>query len=207
MTSKEGFCSIKAEAVAELTVKDSKFIAHAAPSANQEKAEKYVTVITNKFQDATHNCYAYKIGVGDRCIFRFNDAGEPSGTAGRPILQAIERKKLTHVVVVVARYFGGTKLGTGGLMRAYKSAALAALDKAMIVKYYPQIALRLKFSYQQSKAVHQVLAKYGVQIIESQFKEMIDYLIKLKVLDEKEFVEALNNFTGGKIAIEVVDEI
>lgn len=206
MGSKQGFYSIQAETVAELTVKGSKFIAHASPAATKTMAENYVSTITHKFQDATHNCFAYKIGEGDQSLFRFYDAAEPSGTAGRPILQAIEAKKLTNVVVVVTRYFGGTKLGTGGLIRAYHSAALAALQKAVIVKQYSQSTVRLNFSYQHSNAVQQMLHKYRAQIIESDFQERIDFLVKIKALDESAFVNELKDLTGGKITIERLDD-
>jgi uncharacterized YigZ family protein len=201
MSSKESFYSVEAEASAELNVKSSRFIAHVAPAASREIAEEYVAKISKLYHDATHNCYAYKIGVGDESIFRYYDAGEPSGTAGRPIFQAIEAKKLTNVVVVVTRYFGGTKLGTGGLIRAYHAAALAALDQASIIKQYPQLLLGLDFSYPLTHAIHQILAKFNAQVIESRFDEVVHYLIQFKALDETNFTHELNNITGGKINI------
>lgn len=206
MTAEEGFYSIQAQAVAGLTVKGSKFIAHAAPAATKELAENYFATIAKKYTDATHNCYAYKIGVGDQSLVRSYDAREPSGTAGRPILQAIEAKKMTNVVVVVTRYFGGTKLGTGGLMRAYYSVALAALEKAVMVKEYLQITVHLNLSYQLSKIVQQALEKYDAQIVGSEFQERIDYFVKIKALDATAFVKELKDLTGGKIAIEVIDD-
>lgn len=201
MISKEGFYSVEAEASAEQNVKGSRFIAQVAPAASKEIAEAYVAKISKQYHDATHNCYTYKIGVDDTSIFRYYDAGEPSGTAGRPIFQAIEAKKLTNVVVVVTRYFGGTKLGTGGLIRAYNSAALAALDKASIMKQYPQLLLGLDFSYPLTNAIHQILAKFNAQVIESRFDEVVHYLVQFKALDETHFTNELNNITGGKINI------
>lgn len=208
MSSKErlySFYSIEEETVSELTVKGSKFIAHAAPSATKEIAEEYISQISKKFHDATHNCYAYKIGVGERCYFRFYDAGEPSGTAGKPIFQAIEAKKLTNVVIAVTRYFGGTKLGTGGLIRAYNSLALAVLNKAVIVKIFPQITLGLIFAYHHTHAVQQVLRKYHAQTLQSRFEEKIEYLVKLKAREETAFRNDLNNLTSGEITIEWID--
>ncbi len=139
--------TLTAEVTAKLTVKGSKFIARGAPVETTEAAENYVSAISKRFHDATHHCFAYKIGVGDRAPLRCSDAGEPSGTAGRSILQAIETKKLTNLVVVVTRYFGGVKLGTGGLVRAYSSAAFAALNQADIIPYYPKVLLSLRFPF------------------------------------------------------------
>ncbi|MFQ5771632.1 MAG: IMPACT family protein, partial [bacterium] len=145
MTGKIEYYSIISETTAELTIKRSKFIAHASPTSATQSADKYIAAISKQFQDAKHNCFAYKIGTGDAASFRFSDAGEPSGTAGRPILRAIENRNLTNVVVVVSRYFGGIKLGAGGLSRAYHSAALTVLDKANIIEYHPRIIFSLKF--------------------------------------------------------------
>lgn len=196
-----GFLTIASAATAELSIKHSKFIAHAGPVDSRERAEAFVANLSEQFADATHNCFAYKIGPGENAIFRFSDAGEPSGTAGRPILQAIETRKLTNVVVVVTRYFGGTKLGTGGLVRAYSAAALAALENATILKKYPQVQLRIRFSYQLTNAVQQVLSNYGAEITDSRFGEMVSNTVKIKARDRDDFINDLQDHTGGKIVI------
>lgn len=185
-----------------MTVKGSKFIAHATPAADKEIAETFIAEIAEQFRDATHNCFAYKIGVGDAATFHFSDAGEPSGTAGRPILQAIDTKKLTNVAVVVTRYFGGTKLGTGGLVRAYHSAALAALNEAAVVPHFPQIQLRLSFAFQLTNAVHQLLNKFSGEVVESRFVEQTEYVIQLKASDAESFAAELRDATSGRIVIE-----
>ena len=193
------------EAASELTIKGSKFIAHVGHAASREMAEDYIAKISEHYKDATHNCYAYQIGVGDQSIFRYYDGGEPSGTAGRPILQAIQSKNLANVVVVVTRYFGGTKLGTGGLIRAYNSTALSVLDKAVIIEEYPKTSLSLYFSYPQTNAIHQILEKFHAHLIESRFDKIVHYLVELKALDEKEFRNELMNITGGKVNIELCE--
>lgn len=205
MNTDDAYFSIDRESASESAVKGSRFIAHAAPASTKEQAEKYIDAISGRFKEATHNCFAYKIGVGDRAIFRFSDAGEPSGTAGRPILQAIEAKGLTNVAVVVTRYFGGTKLGTGGLIRAYNSSALEALKKAKIVKHYPQILLRLVLPYHFTNSAQHLIKKFAAHIVESQFDEQMVYLLKLKAIDELAFRERLQNASSGQIKIEKID--
>jgi len=195
---------IVSEVSAGLVVKGSKFIANAAPVAEKEEAEKYIATISARFKNATHNCFAYKTGIADQALFRFSDDGEPSGTAGRPILQAIETKDLTNLALVVSRYFGGTKLGTGGLIRAYNSAALEALNKAKIVAKYPQIILRLKFPYEHTNAAQHLISKYGGNILETQFDEQTVYRVQLKTSDEIDFRNELQNATSGKIIVEKV---
>ena len=202
MSQLQPYFSIETEVVAEIVVKASKFIARGAPVSEQSEADNYVKTIAKRFHDATHNCFAYKIGTGDNAVFRFSDAGEPSGTAGRPILQAIESKDLTNVVVIVTRYFGGTKLGTGGLIRAYSGAALAALNKAKIITSYPNTTLRLQFSYQLTNAVHQAVEKYHARILVSAFEEDTIYTIELKAADEVGFQEMVRDLTAGKIQMD-----
>jgi len=198
------YFSIESEVSAGLVVKGSKFITNAAPVAEKEEAEKYISTISDRFKEATHNCFAYKTGMGDQAIFRFSDDGEPSGTAGRPILQAIETKDLTNLALVVTRYFGGTKLGTGGLIRAYNSAALQALNKAKIVAKYPQIIMRLKFPYEYTNAAQHLINKFGGNILETQFDEQTVYRVQLKASDEMDLRNELQNATSGKVIVEKV---
>ena len=148
------FKTIMAEVSGEIVIKGSRFIAHATPVSVQSAAAEFIASISQRFHDATHNCFAWKIGLSDAAVFRFSDAGEPSGAAGRPILQAAETRDLTNLAVVVTRYFGGTKLGTGGLIRAYSAATLAALEQAEIIISYPEITVTLKFAYAFTNAVH-----------------------------------------------------
>lgn len=201
MPSHEQFYSISQEASAELVVKGSRFIAHAAPVADEVAAQEYIERIAMQFRDATHNCNAYKLGTGDQALIRFRDAGEPSGTAGKPILQAIENKGLTNIVIVVTRYFGGTKLGTGGLMRAYGGAAQAVLDKCDIKKQTPQTILSIEFPYPLADSVHQILEKFHAQILDTRFRENSIYTVKIAEADASECKTTLRDVSSGKIAI------
>lgn len=195
------FKTIMAEVSGEIVIKGSRFIAHATPVSAQSAAAEFIASISQRFHDATHNCFAWKIGLSDAAVFRFSDAGEPSGTAGRPILQAAETRDLTDLAVVVTRYFGGTKLGTGGLIRAYSAATLAALEQAEIIISYPQITVTLKFAYAFTNAVHQVVEKHGAKILETGFDNGCIYRVRLNTSEEAEFYTALQDATGGKMEL------
>lgn len=199
MSESLAYLSIQSETIEVLLVKGSRFIAHATPTVDKESAENYINRISTKYVDATHNCFAYKIGQGDLADFRFSDDGEPGGTAGRPILQAIAGKDFSNVTVVVTRYFGGTKLGTGGLIRAYGGAAHTVLNKAKAVTFYPKISLELLFAFQQTNPVHQLIDKYHAKILESVFGEETKYKIELKLADESRFKDELTQLTAGGI--------
>lgn len=116
-----------------IVVRKSKFICNIFPVSSVEQAEQHLEVIRKKYWDATHNVYAYSIGLNDE-IQKFSDDGEPSGTAGKPVLQVIKAKQVKNVLVVVTRYFGGILLGAGGLIRAYSDSACNGFDKSKIIK-------------------------------------------------------------------------
>ncbi len=199
MQNDGAFNTIAGEITDEIVVKGSRFIAHAQPANDRVAAESYIEVISGRYQDATHNCFAYRIGLGDRAIFRFEDAGEPSGTAGRPILQACETKEVTNLAVVVTRYFGGTKLGTGGLIRAYSGAALAALNKARIVIHHRLAVVTLQAGFAFTNAVHQMVERYNAKILDTQFDEAPIYRVQLKAADKPSFTTELKDLASGQV--------
>lgn len=122
--------TVQSPAKAELTVEHSRFIGHCLEVASEAEAKAFIAQIRSEHAQANHNCYAYRLGAGENPLKYYNDHGEPSGTAGKPILGAIERLKLTNVVVVVTRYFGGKKLGVRGLIDAYGQTATLVLKTA-----------------------------------------------------------------------------
>jgi uncharacterized YigZ family protein len=193
--------TIAAEAQADTIVRGSRFIAHAAPAGDHAAAQQYIGKIRQRYSDATHNCFAYKIAAAQNDSARFSDAGEPSGTAGRPILQAIGSKQLTDVVVVVTRYFGGRKLGTGGLVRAYRGAALQVLNGATIVTRYRLTSLKLSFPYQSANTVHRLIEKYEAEILESDFDTNSKYRIRLKASLSSEFMREITDALSGNIEV------
>lgn len=147
------FRTIDGESRTDLKIKASRFCAAAFPATSVTEFEKRLATERKTTFDATHHCYAFSIGHPPAIVQRFNDDGEPSGTAGKPILLAIRAHELTNVGVIVTRYFGGTKLGSGGLARAYREATDAALAAATIRVEVLRDPLMLRFRYDELSAV------------------------------------------------------
>jgi uncharacterized YigZ family protein len=188
----------------QIKVKGSRFIAAVAPVETEEEAGKFIERISRKHFDATHNCFAYRLGLSVEAISRFSDAGEPSGTAGRPILEAISGRDLTDTVVVVTRYYGGTKLGTGGLARAYRACALAALEKAGSTKRYLTVDFRCQFPYPLTKEVEGLIRKLGGQVLEGEYGEDVEMTVRMRRSRAQEFREAVEVLGKGK-ALKIED--
>ncbi len=181
-------------------IKGSRFIASIAPVSSPEAASVFLESLREEFRDATHNCYAWRVG-SDENAFRAGDDGEPSGTAGRPILQQIDGRRLTDVAVVVTRYYGGTKLGTGGLVRAYGEAASAALDLAEVVEEALTRSLQLRYGYELTGAVRGVLTRFGVEPSSSDFGAEVAATVAVPVESVEELESALRDATQGRLEI------
>jgi len=190
---------------AEQKIKGSRFIARAVPLATREAAEAEIELVRAQNADATHNCYAYRIGMAEKEVTRCSDDGEPSGTAGKPILQAIIARDLTQVLIVVTRYFGGTKLGTGGLIRAYSGVAFAALDQGVLIDYYEPISVLLVYSYEYSQSLFALLHKFDASIIEAEYGGQIRQTVRLRKEKAVAFRQALLDATAGQIVYRLLD--
>jgi uncharacterized YigZ family protein len=164
----------------ELREKASRFLAFASPIESQEKAAESVEALRREYHDATHVAFAWKIGIGHAAQSRASDAGEPSGTAGKPILAAIESAGLTDVLVAVVRYFGGTRLGTGGLARAYREAAARALASSGRAEAPETVEIEVRCSFQSVGAARRLLGLPGVALLEEHVAG--DCLLRLSVL-------------------------
>ena len=145
--NEKSYLTVQTPAKAELTVEHSRFIGHCREVASETEAKAFIAQIRAENSQANHNCYAYRLGAGKDPLEYYNDHGEPSGTAGKPILGAIERLKLTNVVVVVTRYFGGKKLGVRGLIDAYGQTATLVLKTAGSCVRIPTFCTTLTCSY------------------------------------------------------------
>jgi len=165
MTDLEFFYTIEKSTSAEFKDRGSKFIAYTYPVQSVEEFKKCMEAIKKEHPKATHHCFAYRIGL-DNNTYRVSDDGEPSGTAGKPILGQIDSKKLTNVLVVVVRYFGGTLLGVPGLINAYKSAAALALQVTPIVQKPIEVAYTLQFDYTQMNEVMMQVKQLNCTILE-----------------------------------------
>lgn len=165
--------------------KGSKFLAFALPVDNLEDVQQELEQFRKSYFDARHICYAYTLGLeGEQ--YRANDDGEPSGTAGRPILGQIRSFGLINVLVVVVRYFGGVLLGTGGLTSAYKTAAAAALSNARVLEKTLDAQISLSFEYPYTNEVMSIIKDCGAQIIRPKYEELcsMNLDIRLSKLDE-----------------------
>jgi len=183
-------------------IKGSKFITTAGRASNRDNARAFIDTISEKYADATHNCYAFVAGNPfSTTDIGFGDDGEVSGTAGKPMLSVLQHKKIGEIVVVVSRYFGGTKLGTGGLVRAYTSSVQLTLEKLPLEKYQLFKILKITFDYQYENIVRQILNKFHVDIIDSVYSEIVLMKIGVNESDLKSLLEDLNNHLSGKLKI------
>jgi len=157
--------TLSAPARVEAEIRHSRFIAHAARVDGREDTLRFLASVADA--SATHNCWAWKLGQD----YRFSDDGEPSSTAGRPILAAIEAKGLDHVMIVVTRYFGGIKLGTGGLIRAYGGTAARCIDQATLLEVQPQLECRVEADFCWTGQIYAALEACRAQKLEENFAD------------------------------------
>jgi len=195
MTSEKDFYfTIKAHfRASELKVKGSRFIADIFPAGSKNEIDEYLSRIRKEFYDATHHCYAYRLGVlGDQS--RAADDSEPSGTAGKPILLALSAKELTNCLLIVTRYYGGTNLGTGGLARAYADAAQLAVAGAKIETIYLTDTFTLTLNYEEIGALERLMLLYHANF-KAEYGEKIKIEVEVrKSLSEKFQVDIHEKF-------------
>jgi uncharacterized YigZ family protein len=164
----DAYHTITGHYTAEYKDRGSKFIAYAFPAYTEEEWQTHLQTVKQEHFKARHHCYAFRIGL-DQNNFRANDDGEPSGTAGRPILGQIDKFGLTNVFIVVVRYFGGTKLGTSGLINAYRETAKAALEQATIIERIIEEVYLLEFDYALMSAAMNAVKKLDLNICQQDF--------------------------------------
>ena len=168
---------------AQIVEKKSKFIANIYYVQSQEEVENILKEIRKKYYDARHNCYAYSILTNNGIVNKMSDDGEPSGTAGAPMLNIITKNELTNILVVVTRYFGGILLGTGGLVKAYSEATMQALEKATIVNEEIGYEVEITVLYNEWEKVKYYLEKSNILIIDVKYNEKI--VSKIEVTEEE----------------------
>ncbi len=198
------YLTIERDARSELKVEGSRFIATARRIAAEKDARQILDSVRKEFFDATHHCYAYRIG-SDGTQFRYNDDGEPAGSGGKPILGAIDRASLTGLVVVVSRYFGGTKLGIGGLSRAYGSAAEASLKAAGRVTRYVTETIKAAFPHACVGGVMSVVSRTGAKITDTTYDEEVHLTLEIRKSRAAELRSGLVDQTSGNIRIHTPD--
>lgn len=185
LMNRDHYYTIEKPSVAEFKDKGSKFIAYAFPLTDINDFKEKLTSVKKEHPKATHHCFAYRIGL-DGANYRVSDDGEPSASAGRPILGQIDSKKLTNVLVIVVRYFGGTLLGVPGLINAYKTSAALALQVTPLIQKPVLVFYRLQFDYTVMNEVMMIIKRYDCSILkqESQLFCMIETGVPKNRLDE-----------------------
>ena len=169
MTEQDFYYTIEKTAVAEFKDRGSKFIGYACPVRNVEEFKDRLNEIKKEHPKATHHCFAYRLGL-DGNTFRVSDDGEPSGTAGRPILGQIDSKELVNTLVVVVRYFGGTLLGVPGLINAYKSAAALALQMTPLAQKQVEKEYVVQFDYTQVNEIMTLVKQYNCRVVRQEMQ-------------------------------------
>ncbi len=182
----------------ELRVKRSLFIGSLSAAKGQSAIEDQLNAIRREFYDATHNCFAYRI---DKNTFRYSDDGEPSGTAGKPILSMLEKYELLQSLLVVTRYYGGVKLGTGGLLRAYSQCAEETIQKGKIKEFVQYHYFKIHYPYNLTRQVHYILSKYNGAIESSEFETDVRSEIKVADRNSRLLKAELMQSGAGQIKI------
>ena len=182
----------------EFVINKSRFIGHGAPTETEEEALAFLKEMREKYKDATHNCYAYIIGL-NMGTMRYSDDGEPGGTAGMPIIEVMKARGVTNCAVVVTRYFGGVLLGAGGLVRAYTKGAVAALDAAGVGVMHPTKRVLVDVPYPLFDRFEHMLKSEPVLVEDKSFAESITFTITVKEKDAPAFAESVARLSDGKI--------
>jgi uncharacterized YigZ family protein len=197
--AQDQFNFLKQQCRLEENVRGSRFVATARPVASEDEALAFIDEIRKEFHDATHNSFAWKVGVGRFQRYRYNDDGEPSGTAGQPILKAIDARYASNVCVVVTRYFGGVKLGTGGLMRAYGRMASEVLRSGELEKKFFTEAMTFTVSFDFVNVAHNIINTFEAELKDSQYGEKVTFIVEVKASQAKAFRTRLMDGTNGQV--------
>ena len=194
------FRTIKEDGQVQEEIKKSRFICHSKRVYSEEEARAFITAIKKEHYKATHNCSAFIIGERSE-IKRTSDDGEPSGTAGAPMLGVLENHNLTNVCVVVTRYFGGIKLGAGGLIRAYAGSVALAVKEIGIVEIKEQAGIQIQMSYAQYQEYGNFLKEHNLMELETNFTDQVDTIIFVDKEDKEDTKATLIEFFNGKVIL------
>lgn len=188
------YITIKEETINEIEIEKSRFICHLKRVTNKEEAEEYIQKIKKLHYKATHNCSSFSLF--NPSYQKCSDDGEPQGTAGVPMLEAIKKANINNVVAVVTRYFGGIKLGAGGLIRAYSNAVSKALSAAQLIKVKEYTHYEIEFDYSLINILEKFFNQNNIKVLNKEYEVNVKYLF---YIDDPNIKETLNNLTLGKI--------
>jgi uncharacterized YigZ family protein len=193
--------TLKGVGTAQLVIKKSVFIGYASPANTEEEAKDFIARVKTHHSDATHNVSAYLINDGKNFAVRYDDDGEPKGSAGKPVLKVIQNKGLSNVVVVVTRYFGGIKLGYGGLVKAYSDAASLAIENAGIVEVYETERFEVAFPYSLFHTVRSTIEENGGRVVGEEYGELVKFTVETRKGEAEPLMELLTEKTRGRVRL------
>jgi uncharacterized YigZ family protein len=198
MNEKDFYSTVGGTAQATYSDRGSKFIAYAFPIKSSEEFKQRLNEVKKDHPKATHHCFAYRLGI-DNNTYRSSDAGEPSGTAGKPILGQIDSKELTDTLIVVVRYFGGSLLGVPGLINAYKSAASMVLQLAPILQKQVSIMRQIQFDYTQLNDVMRIVKQLGIEVVKQDVQLFSRFTLSVAKNKMEQFEYHMKNLPGVEL--------
>lgn len=190
---------------AEIIIEKSRFIGYASPIENAEEAVRFIDKIKSKHKDATHNVPAYVVGDNNE-VQRYSDDGEPSGTAGIPALEVIKKEDLRNVVVVVTRYFGGIKLGAGGLVRTYTKGAKIGLEAAKIVTKRLYKLVHIKIDYTMQGKIQNEIMQSGYLIKKTEYDDSVHFYLYIEIDNLELFENQITEWTSARSNVDIIGE-
>ncbi len=203
---KEAFKTIYEGGIGEIVMKKSRFIATVTPVETEEAASLFIDNLKKKYWDASHNCSAYIIGTNSQ-LMRCSDDGEPSKTAGRPILDVLLAHELTNLVVVVTRYFGGTLLGTGGLVKAYQSATIEGLNQSKIMTKELGIRLKITTDYNIIGKIQYFVGQEHITILTSNYTDLVDMTLLVSPGKLDYLTKKIAELSNGSAILELFGQV
>ena len=200
----EAFKAVYEGKTGELVEKKSRFIATVFSIDNEDEALEHIAAMKKKYWDARHNCYAYVIGDNNE-IQRFSDDGEPSQTAGKPMLDVLLAGKIHNVLVVVTRYFGGVLLGTGGLVRAYQGATKVGLENSILIDKVYGSRISIQIDYTVYQKIKYIISQLDIYSVDTKYTDVVEEIVVVKEHQVDEFRQKVNEATNGNAKLEVID--
>ena len=201
--SKDSYKTIARAAETTYRQLSSKFLVYAYPVESEEEIKEYLDALRKRWFDATHHCYAWRLGPqGEH--FRANDDGEPSSTAGKPILGQLLSQEVTNCLVVVVRYFGGTKLGVPGLIAAYKESTALVLSECEIVERTVDVRINVSFSYMAMNDIMRIVKDMQPRVVDQQFDNLCTMTLTIREGDSEQLIGRLEKVEGA--TVEIVEE-
>ena len=193
---------IQADCESETVIKKSRFITYLHYTTSEEEAKAYIQAIKKMHPDANHHCYAFIIGEHDE-IQRSNDDKEPSGTAGVPMLECLKQRKLQDILAITVRYFGGIKLGAGGLIRAYSGSVAQAIDEAVLTRKQTLKKCQISFAYDLIGKLDYFFRSEQIEVLDKLYEEQVTYLFLCQKIPQDE----INELSSGTIAVQFIEDM